>query len=137
MGTYTKKHDYRADAIVTPIAVCEAITFAEGQNLPKIFYSQKAIWDTGATNTLISPKVVEFLNLSPYNKVLVSDNKGVTKAETYLVHVVLPTKDMVSNIEAILTDNEDYDVLIGMDIINLGEFLFSNKNGKSEFTFTV
>ena len=50
-------------------------------------------------------------------------------------HVVLPTKDMVSNIEAILTDNEDYDILIGMDIINLGEFLFSNKNGKSDLYF--
>lgn len=137
MGTYTKVHEYRADAIVTPIAICEAITFVEGKKLPQIFHSQKAIWDTGATNTLISQRVVEYLNLTPYNKVLVSDNKGVAKSDTYLVHVILPTKDMVSNIEAILTDNEDYDVLVGMDIISLGDFVISNKEDKSEFSFTI
>lgn len=137
MGLYTKEHEFRVDAIVTPIAICDVDAFRDGVISSKIFRSQNAVWDTGATNTLISRKVVDVLSLKSFNKVAVSDNKGVAETDTYLVHIALPTNDMVTNLEVLLTDNEDYDVIIGMDIIGMGDFSLKSKDGNTKFSFSI
>lgn len=38
------------------------------------------------------------------------------------------------NVQALLNDNSDYDVVIGMDIINSCDFCYTNKDGKSTFS---
>lgn len=102
--------------------------------LPKIFRSSNCMWDTGATNTLISQKVVDDLGLKPYGVCLVSDNTTTEKRETFLVHLGLPTGTTALNVEAMLTLSEDYDVVIGMDIISLCDFCFTNKDNASCFS---
>ena len=92
------------------------------------------MWDTGATNTLISQKVVDDLGLKPYGVCLFSDNTTTEKRETFLVHLGLPTGTTALNVEAMLTLSEDYDVVIGMDIISLCDFCFTNKDNASCFS---
>ena len=66
MAAYNFESKGLVDAILTPIAVCEAVEMNESIVVPKIFRSSNCMWDTGATNTLISQKVVDDLGLKPY-----------------------------------------------------------------------
>lgn len=134
MAAYNFESKGLVDAILTPIAVCEAVEMNESIVVPKIFRSSNCMWDTGATNTLISQKVVDDLGLKPYGVCLVSDNTTTEKRETFLVHLGLPTGTTALNVEAMLTLSEDYDVVIGMHIISLCDFCFTNKDNASCFS---
>ncbi|HAW82796.1 MAG TPA: hypothetical protein DCX05_02280 [Prevotella sp.] len=59
MAAYNFESKGLVDAILTPIAVCEAVEMNESIVVPKIFRSSNCMWDTGATNTLISQKIVD------------------------------------------------------------------------------
>ena len=63
-----------------------------------------------------------------------SDNTTVEETDTYLIHIGLPTGTTALNVEAMLTPSDDYDIIIGMDIISLCDFCFTNKDGKSTFS---
>lgn len=134
MAAYNFESDGLVDAILTPIAVCQAVQLKKNMVVPKIFRSSNCMWDTGATNTLISQKVVDDLRLSPCGSCLVSDNTTTEKRDTFLVHLGLPTGTTALNVEAMLTLSEDYDVVIGMDIISLCDFCFTNKDNVSCFS---
>ena len=56
---------------------------------------------------------------------------------TYLVHVGIPSGSVVTNILALEDENDDYEVVIGMDIISRGDFAFSNYEGHSTFSFRI
>lgn len=61
---------------------------------------------------------------------------GSSQAETYLVNIGLPNKVVFSGVRVTkgrLTDEAD--VLIGMDIINGGDFAVTNLNGVTKFSF--
>lgn len=61
-----------------------------------------------------------------------------TRAEvTYLIHVAPPTGDVVTYIEAMEHDFEDYDAIIGMDVITYGDFQVASLEGKTTFTFRL
>ena len=49
--------------------------------------------------------------------------------------MLVPTGDFVTSIEVMESDFEDIDVLIGMDVIVFGDFLITNKDGKTTFQF--
>lgn len=100
-----------------------------------------AIWDTGATNSSITSKVVKELGLKPVGKVSVIGVNDEQEVSTYLVDVHLPqsvrvTKVLVSECKS-LDDKDEVGVLIGMDIILIGDFAVSNFNSKTTFTFRV
>ena len=95
------------------------------------------MWDTGATNTLISPKIVKALNLKPFGKSGISSANGLIETNTYFIHVGIPSGGIVTNILALEDENDDYEVVIGMDIINQGDFAFTNKDGHSTFSFRL
>lgn len=109
------------------------------------FYPEKirnkkciAIWDTGATNTVISGRVVKECDLKPTGVVVVKHGGGKSTTNTYFVNVWLPNKVMMVNVrvsEGIIEEEDMFDVLIGMDIINGGDFAVTNKNGITVFTY--
>ena len=96
-----------------------------------------AIWDTGATATCISMKVVSQLNLKPLGKQRIHTPAGEKVVNTYRVNVVLPNNVTVKNL--VVCDSEidglKAGALIGMDIMSHGDFAVSNFNGKTAFTF--
>lgn len=50
----------------------------------------------------------------------------------------LPNDKIIANLTVVGIDfNDDVDVLIGMDIITLGDFALSNFEGKTVFTFRI
>jgi len=93
------------------------------------------MWDTGADTTIISSRIVNELKLQPYKQGGIAGIGGATGSNVYLVHVLVPTGDFVTSVEVMESDFEDIDVLIGMDVIIFGDFLITNKDGKTIFQF--
>jgi len=98
-----------------------------------------AIWDTGATNTVISEEVVKDCRLKSVGMTKVRQADGTTEdVNDYLVNIRLPNAVEVYNIrvtEGRLRDQAN--VLIGMDMINKGDFAVTNYNGKTAFSFRI
>lgn len=135
MGTYVDQKESKVEAIITSLAVCEAVELTENMIIPKVYRTINCMWDTGSTNTMITKEIVDELGLKPYGRAIVSDNSTVEESDTYLVHIGLPTGNTVLKLEVMLTNSEDYDVVIGMDVITMGDFVLTNAEGKSVFSY--
>ena len=97
-----------------------------------------AIWDTGATNSVISRHVVDEIRLQPSGRTFVVGISGRQVTPTFIVNLILPNGVLVSDVTVTLMDvSEHFDVLVGMDIINLGDFAVSNYNGCTTFSFRM
>ena len=97
-----------------------------------------ALWDTGATNSVITKKVADELGLQIVSYATVNHAGGKSSdVPVYRVNIELPNNVGFVAIpvsEGILAGA---DVLIGMDIINQGDFAVSNFNGHTTFSFRV
>lgn len=94
----------------------------------------RALWDTGATETLISDKVVKELNLDKTGEVEVSTINGVIKVKRYTCKLLLQDHTKSINIQpAEFSHRIECDVIIGMDIIQYGLFILD----KGEFSFDI
>lgn len=94
-----------------------------------------ATWDTGATNTVVSEKVVRECSLIPTGIIKVSTAGGIMDAYTYVIDIVLPDDVVINNLKVTGGKLGDTDVLVGMDIITRGDFAVSNYNGQLRFTY--
>jgi hypothetical protein len=123
------------NAIQSPIAVSQAPALAKkGKCIYKNF---KGLWDTGATHTVISAKAVKLLGLVPVGKTRVLHAQGEDTVPTYYIYVKLPGQMEITGITALKGQLSDVDVLIGMDVINRGDFLISNHKEKTTFLFRM
>lgn len=104
---------------------------------PKIY---TAIWDTGATNTVVSPKVAKECQLFQIGITQVQAFGGVIKnASVYFVSVFLPNQVVFPRLRVSEGDigAGQFDILIGMDIMSQGDLAISNFNGKTIFSFRM
>ena len=135
MSSYKKEYGFPAEAIITNAIVMPAVVLNEGDALPHYHYMDNATWDTGAQFTVISPRVVDALQLKPYREGEIMGIGGDHTAKTYLIHIGLPSGDLIHNVEVYCSDIDDYDLLIGMDIITLTDFCITNKYSRTTFAF--
>lgn len=97
-----------------------------------------AIWDTGATGSVITKKVAEKCSIEPIRMAEVHHAKGKSRTNVYLVNIFLPNKVLVPMLSVTEGDlSGKVDVLIGMDIISIGDFAVSNCGGRTTFTFRM
>jgi gag-polyprotein putative aspartyl protease len=101
------------------------------------FHNFQAIWDTGATGSVITQKVVDTCALKPVSMTEVHSIQGKEDSEVYLVNIVLPNGVGCRQIRVTKGRIINADVLIGMDIITLGDFAITNQGGRTVFTFCV
>ena len=100
--------------------------------------SVKALWDTGATITCISPEIARKLKLKPFGQVSVNNASGDDRSFIYRTDVsFLNIRFKKKTIYTANIHSQGIDMLIGMDIINLGDLAITNKNGKTKFTFEI
>lgn len=83
MAVYTKEYESQPEAILTNVIICPAVDLSANVAVPVHCQVENVLWDTGATNTLISQEVVNALGLQPKNKALfrvqeVMSNPGLT-----------------------------------------------------------
>ena len=97
-----------------------------------------AIWDTGATNSVISPRVVAACGLESIGVQRVRYASGtVDNVEAFLVNIRLPNSVGFSGIRVTLGELGDADMLIGMDIISQGHFAVTNSSNRTKFSFRI
>lgn len=97
-----------------------------------------AVWDTGATGTTITTEVAKKFKFESMGAATLRGVTGCASCTRYLVSLHLPNGVIVPEVE--VTDCEGdigCDVLIGMDIISLGDFAVSNYDGRTTFTFRI
>lgn len=99
----------------------------------------KALWDTGATGTCISKDVAQSLSMVSTGKKDIHTPSSTEKVNTYLLDIVLPNKVEIKDVEVCETEigNQGIDMLIGMDIILVGDFVVSNYDNKTVFSFRI
>lgn len=136
---FTQDHQNLVTTLISQVGICEA--FDPRSSLPhptvKLF---NGIWDTGATNTAITKKVVEKCNLQPITKVIVNTASGECKSNVYLINIMLPNRVAIPNVrvsQCELPTSRDVDILIGMDIIVRGDFAITNFNGNNTLSFRI
>ena len=130
MGAYSKTYDDIIDAVISP---CDIFPVANG----KPVHTENALWDTGSMCTFLSARIIQEMQLQPYGKDGVSGIGGIVETDTYLVHLRLPSGDVITNFEVMANDYDDYDMIIGMDVIMHGDFHIDNSSGRSIFTFQI
>lgn len=124
--------------LATKVQVCAAYdpnATPPGQRPP--WCSFDAIWDTGATGSVITQRVVDTCGLKPIGMTQVHHAHGMAMAETYLVNIGLPNRVGFANMTVTKGDLALTDALIGMDIITRGDFAITNKAGKTVMSFRV
>lgn len=137
MGLFKKIFDQSTDCVVSECSVYKWSDFEAGQRPEKMIKVDCALWDTGSTKTLVSKRVIDALGLKSIGKCEVEGYDGVSEEDLYIVHVGLPTHDVVLDVTVTETSGQSYDVVLGMDIINKGDFCILQKEGKTEFTFEL
>jgi predicted aspartyl protease len=98
-----------------------------------------AVWDTGASGSVISQKVVDELGLLPISLRWVNTANGTAFSPVYLVDFHIPlAKVILQGLNVTLGNlGPDLDALIGMDVINAGDFAITNRGGKTKMSFRV
>ena len=97
-----------------------------------------SIWDTGATASMVTKRVVENLGLQTEGYMSLRHAGGEAKGvPIYHVDLLLYNNVQMGGIQVGLVELRDIDVLIGMDIINRGDFAVSNRDGATTFSFRI
>ena len=98
----------------------------------------QALYDTGATHSVISPRVVQDLNLPSIGARTVGVGGGNIATTSHLVNITLPNRvgvAMWTVAKLVIPSGED--AIIGMDILGLGDFAVTHHDGKTTFSFCV
>jgi hypothetical protein len=122
-----------ANCIITPVEVTNLYTGEKQES--------KGIWDTGATNSAITSHLAISLNLKLISKINVKGVHGDKWVNLYLIKITLNNKNIsvnvaVSECDELSTDNT-IGILIGMDVINKGDFSITNYQGQTTMSFRV
>lgn len=139
LRAFTTKSNGIVRELLNQVHISEAYDPATGQPEP-IKRPYIAVWDCGATATVISPKIAQELNLQPSGKenvhsVGAGDQSHEYEANTYLVNIYLPNNVWIVGVRVSDGGIAGADVLLGMDIIAFGDFAITNHNGHTHWTF--
>ena len=96
-----------------------------------------ALWDTGATASVISKDVATELELPPEGTSQVFHAQGSEFVPNYFINLGLPNRVGVAGVRVTEGVLKGIDVLIGMDIINTGDFAVTNRDGVTILSFQM
>ena len=101
-------------------------------------YKITGVWDTGASNTAISEKIVEKLQLPTISMSRVNTANGYIDATQHVIDLFLPNKVVIKGLHVTSAKLADpVQILIGMDVISKGDFSVSNFNNKTTVSFRI
>ena len=135
MAVLNREYDSLVNVIQTDSIIMPSIDEITKSGQLKYTQVSSMVWDTGATNTLISSQVVDALELVPLKESLVEGVGGIVKSLVYEISLYLANDIVFKNVKALCSDIGDYDLVVGMDIIAQGDFGVSNNQGKICFSY--
>ncbi len=139
----TKEHEAIVLAIYTNASVLGLpLDILEDDGQPLIFSTQpiKALWDNGATHTAISNRLAAHLQLPSEDFTRVSTANGLIRVPVYVIQLGLPNNFIFEEVEVVefaYSDDDDCDLIIGMDIMTQGDLSITNFEGRTVFSFRI
>lgn len=128
----SRSYPNKTNVIHTPIKIKNL--FDQTKNVDSF-----GLWDTGATNSCITKQYATQLGLSPIGRTNVAGVFGVNTVPIYYVNVTLNNQSITVNVPVTeceeLSADSNVGMLIGMDIIGLGDFTISNHNEQTTMSF--
>ena len=138
---FTTRADGRVNVLKNEISVSEAYDPRSGDPAPqsKQFVG---IWVTDATGGVIQKRIADELGISPSGRVVVH---GVGKdgapnelePNAYLINIYLPNQVGLMAVKVSEGTISGADILIGMNVIGCGDFVITNFNEKTTWSFRV
>jgi predicted aspartyl protease len=122
-----------ANSVITPVEITNVFTQSKAPT--------KGIWDTGATNSVITKSIAATLGLLPVKRTIVRGVHGVKEVNVYFVNITLNNKNITLNTQVTecdeLSPDNSVGMLIGMNIITMGDFVITNYQGQTTMSFRV
>jgi predicted aspartyl protease len=134
ISALTFKASGLANVIISDVQV--ATPTADTVN-PRVVLPFKALWDTGASGSVITEAVVAALGIAPTGVTQIRTANGSRDTNVYAVDILLPSGVSCPNWQVAKADVSGADVLIGMDVIHCGDFSITNVDGKTTVSFRV
>lgn len=136
---FTTTYTGIANRIVVPIQVADAFDPRVTPSANPEWCQTQALWDTGATNTVITGATAAALKLVPPGVMRVTHAGGTDLRNTYVINVLLPNRVLVTGIQASDCHNTvgNFGMIVGMDIISKGDLAITNFGGKTCMTFRI
>jgi predicted aspartyl protease len=98
----------------------------------------KALWDTGATISAITPEIREQLGLPTVDRITAIGANSTSRVDVVHLSIELPNQIIVDDIDvAVCTFNHGIGMIIGMDVITMGDFAICNAENQTQFSFTI
>lgn len=134
---FTQKYTNLALRIVTEVGVSQAYNPAQPPNPIPAIYKATALWDTGATNSVITSSLAAAVGLISIGTTRINHAGGISQSNTYLVNWVLPNNVQFYGVRVSECPDTDFGAIIGMDIISQGDFSLTNFNGQTCLSFRI
>jgi hypothetical protein len=132
---FTQKHNGLSNRIISNVRISEAFDPKTPPVNPHLFET-RALWDTGATHSVITAATAKTLGLIPTGKGMVQHAGGKGDFNTYVVNFFLPNQVAIIGVRVTECPHlEGCGAIIGMDIIMGGDMSISNHQGETWFTF--
>ena len=104
----------------------------------RINMKSMALLDTGSTGSCISRSFASSAQLKSFKIIKVLGAHGFALVPVYLVDVLLPNGILFSNMEvAEFYGGNNFDFIIGMNILRKGDMTLTNANGEMVFSFRI
>lgn len=136
ISAFTLKRRGRANKILTSLGISVAFDPKKPPSPSPKIHEVQALWDTGATGSVISPGVVKALSLHATGTAKIHGVGGVETVNTYVVNLYLPNK--LGVIGVIVNESRSlagFGAIVGMDIITQGDFAITNAGGNTCVSF--
>jgi len=136
---FTIRYDGIVNRITTDIALTQAFDPADPPDPPVLQQNTTALWDTGASRSVIKTETVDALGLESVGTQMTTHAGGQELTNTYMVNFVLPNR--VGVVGVLVTEFKnivgDFGAIIGMDIIAQSDLAITNANGRTCMSFRI
>lgn len=97
------------------------------------------LWDTGATNSVITAETARSLRLEAVGQVDINHAGGSSPSPLYVINMLLPNNVLVPGIVVSECPGiaGNFGAIIGMDIISQGDLSITNHDGLTCMTFRI
>jgi len=104
----------------------------------RIIRDSMALIDTGATGSCISKRFAESAQLKAYKRSKIRGFNETSIVPVYCLDVLLPNGIYFTNMDvAEFQSNNNFDFIIGMNILRMGDMALTNAKGEMVFTFRI
>ena len=129
------KHEYIP---ITRKLIGEVAVIGISSPIPGQKVTARALWDTGAERTVITPEISRALGLIHIDTAKIYGVNNASPATIVRATIILPNNIRIPDMRVLVCNLiPNTDILIGMDIIGQGDFAISNAGGKTLFTFAI